>query len=80
MVESFAVVLFILQMISRSDDVLAGLCICFLFSRMSVARLIGLCGFAWARSTYRRGLAPCAISGEKWLVLFLFKMSYAKKN
>jgi hypothetical protein len=44
-------------MISRSDDVLAGLLIIgFLFSRMSVARLIGLCGFAWARSTYRQGL------------------------
>ena len=31
-----------------------------------------VCGFAWAHcGTYRRGLAPCAISGEKWHVLFL---------
>jgi len=30
-----------------------------------------VCGLAWARcGTYRRGLAPCAISGEKWHVLF----------
>ena len=45
-----------------------------------MARLIGLCGFAWARGTYRRGLAPCAISGEKWHVLFLFKtfLNYKK--
>jgi hypothetical protein len=29
-----------------------------------------VCGFAWARGTYRRGLAPCSISCEKWHVLF----------
>jgi hypothetical protein len=45
-----------------------------------VARACVLCVLAWERSSYRRGLAPCAISGEKWHVPFFCLKRFIYKS